>query len=226
MNYLKCLACRIRDRIDPDSPVRGRPGRDRTTASRGPEAEEPDRRDQPAAGRLGRQEARQARLRPARTNQRRHLRPDARRGSVRLRPGQPIQHLCHLGDHQRVQRDTTGGKGAAAIGRFALYEDSLAVPDPASDEHEREEAQDQARAAVERLARSARQAGAADPREPIRDRRRPRTDAASRSAGTWGSARSASARSWHAPRPSSGDSPASRRSSHARSDTGQGSIYL
>ena len=50
MNYLKCLACRIRDRIDPDSPDLGGPGRDRTTANRGPEAEEPDRRDPPAAG--------------------------------------------------------------------------------------------------------------------------------------------------------------------------------
>ena len=88
----------------------GRPGRDRTTTGRGPEAEVPDRRDPPAAGRRGRQEVRQGRLRPTGTSQRRHLRPDASRGSVRLRPRQPIQHLCHLGGLQRVRAPRPEGK--------------------------------------------------------------------------------------------------------------------
>ena len=79
-----------------------RSGRGRTVADRGPEAEEPDRRDPPATGRRARQEVLSARLRPLRPHQRCGARPDAGRESVRLCPGQPLQHLCHLGNPQRA----------------------------------------------------------------------------------------------------------------------------
>ena len=51
MNYLKFLAARIRDRIDPDAPDPADLDEVELSADRGPEAEEPDRRDPPATGR-------------------------------------------------------------------------------------------------------------------------------------------------------------------------------
>ena len=70
--------------------------------------------------------------------------------SVRLCPGQPLQHLCHLGDPQRAgAHDRKQRRHRDRI--VALYEDCLATQEAAGEQYEREEAQDASRAVVERL---------------------------------------------------------------------------
>ena len=98
MNYLKYLARRICDRIDPDSPVPG-------------DLDEVERL-QAEALKLKNQIV-ETNLRLVVSFAKKHVRPGydmperisdgtfalmQRRGSVRFRPGQPIQHLCHVGD--------------------------------------------------------------------------------------------------------------------------------
>ena len=55
MNYLKYRANQLKEQLDPDRPSPGRTRRDRAAPIRGAGGEEPDRRDEPAAGRLHRQ---------------------------------------------------------------------------------------------------------------------------------------------------------------------------
>ena len=222
MNYLKYLARRIRDRIDPDSPVPA----DLDEVER-LQAEALKLKNQIVETHLrlvvsvAKKHVRPA-LRPARTNQRRHLRPDASRGSVRLRPGQPIQHLCHLGDPQRVHATRPEGKSPPAPSPLATVRWTPSRrPTPPATSTNSEEAQEPTQAAVARLLGSARQAGAADPREPIRDRRRPRADAAADRPGPGDQQGTRPPDREPSPRPSSADSPASRRSSHSRLDTGR-----
>ena len=71
MNYLKYIACRIRDRLDPEAPDRGELDQIDQLRAEALEAQEPDRRDPPAAGSDGRQQACPGRPRPGGTGQRR-----------------------------------------------------------------------------------------------------------------------------------------------------------
>ena len=98
--------------------------------------------------------------------------------------------------------------------------DSLASPDSEGERYEQDEAQAERRTAVERFL------GRLDGRERRILANRHGIGGVpeqtlSRSAWTWGSARNASARSSNAPMPSSGNSPASRRSSRRRCDAGR-----
>jgi RNA polymerase primary sigma factor len=150
MNYLKCLASRIRDRIDPDSPV-------------------PVDLDE-----IERLQIEALKLKNLIVVT--HLRLVVSVAKKFDRAGYDLPERISDGtfglmqavdrfDFARGNRFSTYATWAIINelkaydrreGRhrnrpFALYEDSLAMPDPGSDEREREEAQDQRRAAVKRL---------------------------------------------------------------------------
>ena len=150
MNYLKCLAGRIRDRIDPHRPA----------------AADLDEIERLQA------EALKLKNRIVEAN----LRLVVSIANKRPRPGYELSErvsdgnfaLLHAVDHFDFARGNKFSTYAtwAIINEFARYdrresrrriqpfplrEASFAASDPGSDEHEREEAQDQGRAAVERL---------------------------------------------------------------------------
>ena len=176
MNFLKHLARRIRDRIDPDSPV--------------PADLDEVERLQVEALKLKNQlvetnlrlvvsvakKRNHGLLRTVRPNQRRHLRPDATPWIGSTSPGATDSAPMPPGRSSTSSRNATGGNGAAASGLRRCTMDSLATPESESERTSRRgprRAQKSGRAA----APPAGQARAVDHGESPRDRRRPRANA-------------------------------------------------
>ena len=218
MNYLKCLACRIRDRIDPDSPV--------------PVDLDEIERLQIEALKLKNQIVET------------HLRLVVSVAKKYVRAGYDLPERISDGtfalmlavdrfDFARGNRFSTYATWAIINelkaydrreGRhrnrpFALYEDSLAVADPGSESTSAKRRRTRARAAVERLLGSARRARATDPREPITGSAAGPNRRCTQIGRDLGISKERVRQIEHAPTPSSGDSPASRRSSPRISKT-------
>ena len=141
---------------------------------------------------------------------------DPRRREVRLRPGQQVQHLRLLGDHEPVRpRDPRGEPPPRPVrdGPRGDVRDGRRHPVGRARDRVRRPPRPRDR---QRHARQARRPRASGAGEPLRPRRREPSRPWSSSAASWASPRSASARSSREPRTSSARSRATRRSSWLR----------
>ena len=157
MNYLKYRANQLKEQLDPDWPSPADLDEIELLECEGAGVEKPNRRDEPAAGHHCRQGSSEGSATTCPNALATATSRFIRRGRLRLRQGQSVQHLRHLGDPEHAR-----GNARRFIRRrghpFALDEESLAAPDPGVDERERRRGPEPAAVSGQALARAARQA--------------------------------------------------------------------
>ncbi len=99
---------------------------------------------------------------------------DPRRGEVRLRPRQQVQHLRHLGDHEELRPRRSPRRTTAATGSSpATRRCSRPPPTPGSTSTSQESAQRRNQEAVKEMLGQLDDRERRDHRRPLRDQRRP-----------------------------------------------------